>query len=59
MSGPEFLFDTNIVIGQLKGAPAARDLIAAHGAVPSTTAVSQITRMELLGYPASPRMNRP
>ncbi len=46
-----FLFDTNIVIGLLQGNPPAQQLIRKHGAVPADTAVSQITRMELLGFP--------
>ena len=51
MSGPEFLFDTNLVIGLLKGRAEARAMITRNGAAPATTFVSQITRMELLGFP--------
>ena len=50
MNGPEFLFDTNLVIGHLKGRLDARAMISRNGAVPASTAVSQITRMELLGF---------
>jgi predicted nucleic acid-binding protein len=51
MSGPEFLLDTNVVIGQLDGRVEARDILEKTGAVPDRSAVSQITRMELLRSP--------
>lgn len=45
------LLDTNVVIGLLKGHPAAVALADGAGLVPGRYGVSQITRMELLGYP--------
>lgn len=51
MSGTEFILDTNIVIGLLKNAEAAVDLAQRHGLVLARAGVSQITRMELLGFP--------
>ena len=51
MSGIEFLLDTNMVIGLLKGHAPAIALAEQVGLVLDRTAVSQITRMELLGYP--------
>lgn len=49
MSGNECLLDTNVVIGLLKGYPPAQVLMEQRAA--SRLAISQITRMELLGYP--------
>lgn len=51
MSGIKFLLDTNIVIGLLKEYDAAIALAEHTGLELEKTAVSQITRMELLGYP--------
>lgn len=51
MSGIEFLLDTNMVIGLLKGYAPALALAENSGLDLRKTAVSQITRMELLGYP--------
>lgn len=51
MSGIEFLLDTNMVIGLLKGHAPALALAENSGLDLRKTAVSQITRMELLGYP--------
>lgn len=51
MSGIEFLLDTNMVIGLLKGHIPAVTLAEQSGFILDKTAVSQITRMELLGYP--------
>jgi predicted nucleic acid-binding protein len=51
MSGIEFLLDTNMVIGLLKGHAAAIALAEQSGFALEKSAVSQITRMELLGYP--------
>lgn len=51
MSGTEFVLDTNVVIGLLKNAEAAVDLAQRHGLVLARAGVSQITRMELLGFP--------
>jgi predicted nucleic acid-binding protein len=48
MSG--FVLDTNIVIGLLDGRASARHILDQHGAVPSNSAVAQITRVELLGF---------
>jgi predicted nucleic acid-binding protein len=47
MSTRRFLLDTNVVIGLAKGPGSARDLLDASGATPSTSAISQITRIEL------------
>ena len=51
MSGTEFLLDTNMVIGLLKGYGPALALAEHSGLTLEKAAVSQITRMELLGYP--------
>ncbi len=51
MSGIEFLLDTNMVIGLLKGHAAAIALAEQSGFALDKSAVSQITRMELLGFP--------
>lgn len=51
MSGIKYLLDTNIVIGLLKGYAPAMALAEHTDMQPSQAAVSQITRMELLGYP--------
>lgn len=51
MSGVEFLFDTNVVIGHLKGRLEAKALIDGHSAIQGTVAVSQFTRFELLSFP--------
>ena len=50
MSGIEHLLDTNMVIGLLKGHEAAVALANEVGLDLGRAAVSQITRMELLGY---------
>ena len=52
MSGIEFLLDTNVVIGLLKGSAPAVALARDAGLVLGSAGVSQITRMELLGFPA-------
>lgn len=52
MNGPEFLLDTNVVIGHLDGREAARGLIQERNAPLARFAVSQVTRMELLSFPA-------
>jgi predicted nucleic acid-binding protein len=51
MNGTEWLLDTNVVIGLLKQQAAAIALIETHQFDLSKAAVSQITRMELLGLP--------
>lgn len=51
MSGIKFLLDTNIVIGLLKAHGSAMLLAEQAALVLEQAAVSQITRMELLGYP--------
>jgi predicted nucleic acid-binding protein len=51
MNGAEWLLDTNVVIGLLKQQTAAIELIETHPFDLSKAAVSQITRMELLGFP--------
>lgn len=52
MNGIDHLLDTNVIIGLLKGAAPALLLVQDAGLVMSRTGVSQITRMELLGFPA-------
>lgn len=52
MIGTDFLLDTNVVIGLLKGHAPAVALAEAAKLTLARTAVSQITRMELLGFPA-------
>ena len=51
MNPIRYLLDTNIIIGLLKGNTAAIDLMRQTGCGLSDMAVSQITRMELLGFP--------
>jgi hypothetical protein len=51
MSGPEWLIDTNVVIGLLKGHEPAVRLAEDVQLDLNRSAVSQITRMELLGFP--------
>jgi hypothetical protein len=50
MNGLKVLLDTNIVIGLLKGNGKAVELAEAVALDLSVSAVSQITRMELLGF---------
>ena len=50
MSGIKYLLDTNAVIGLLNDAPVAKSLRATIDLQPTSTAVSQITKIELLGY---------
>jgi predicted nucleic acid-binding protein len=50
MRKPAFLLDTNVVIGMLDGSISAVGLLAKHGAIPSNSGVSQITRIELLSF---------
>lgn len=51
MSGIKYLLDTNVVIGLLKAHGPAIALAEQAALVLEQSAVSQITRMELLGYP--------
>ncbi len=51
MSGIKTLLDTNVVIGLLKAYSPAVALAEQAGLILAETGVSQITRMELLGYP--------
>ena len=51
MNGIKFLLDTNMVIGLLKESDPAIALAEHTELELEKTAVSQITRMELLGYP--------
>ena len=51
MSGSEYLLDSNVVIGLLKGHGPALALVAEAGLSLGKASVSQITRMELLGFP--------
>lgn len=55
MSGTKCLLDTNVVIGLLKQHAAAIALIEAHQLDLNQVAISQITRMELLGFPGLPK----
>ena len=50
MSGVEFLLDTNIVIGLLKGHEPAVSVAEASHLDLGKAAISQITRMELLSF---------
>lgn len=50
MSGVEFLLDTNIVIGLLKGYEPAVSVAEASRMELGRAAISQITRMELLSF---------
>jgi hypothetical protein len=49
MNGIDYLLDTNVVIALLKAQPAAMDLLEQYPDMLEKSAVSQITRMELLG----------
>jgi len=51
MSGTEYLLDTNIVIGLLKADAAVLAVLEEYPEALEHCAVSQITRMELLGFP--------
>ncbi|MDO8812975.1 MAG: type II toxin-antitoxin system VapC family toxin [Gallionella sp.] len=51
MNGAKWLLDTNVVIGLLKKQSAAVALAETQHLELSQAAVSQITRMELLGFP--------
>lgn len=51
MNGIEWLLDTNMVIGLLKAHAPAVALAEERGLELSRAAASQITRMELLGFP--------
>ncbi|MBF0180497.1 MAG: type II toxin-antitoxin system VapC family toxin [Magnetococcales bacterium] len=51
MNGVDWLLDSNVVIGLLKGNAEAVSLAEFQKLVLSRCAVSQITRMELLGFP--------
>ncbi len=51
MSGIKFLLDTNIVIGLLKGNNKVIQLLEDSACILSESAISQITRVELLSYP--------
>ena len=55
MNGAKCLLDTNVVIGLLKQHTAAVALIEAHHLDLNQIAISQITRMELLGFPSLPK----
>ena len=50
MSPPRFLLDTNVANGYLDGREPVRVLVDAHNAVPADSAISQITRIEMLSY---------
>ena len=52
MTGIDLLLDSNIVIGLLKNHPEAVELARRAGLMLARAGVSQITRMELLGFPA-------
>ena len=50
MGEPRYLLDTNVVIGLLNGNIECNSLIQSADCVLADLAVSQITRMELLGF---------
>ena len=50
MNGRKFLLDTNVLIGLFEGRSEARDLAKRNGLKLEQCAVSQITRLELLGF---------
>lgn len=50
VSGIKFLIDTNVIIGLLKNTPAALKLVQDNNLRPRLAAVSQITKIELLGF---------
>lgn len=52
MSGTDLLLDTNVIIGLLKGHAPAVALAESAQLTLDRAAVSQITRMELLGFPS-------
>lgn len=52
MTATVSLHDTNIAIGLLDGRQVALDRLALLGATVETSAISQITRIELLGWQA-------
>ena len=51
MSGTKWLLDSNVVIGLLKKQAAAIALVEAQNFDFNQAAISQVTRMELLGFP--------
>ena len=52
MSGTRFLLDTNVAIGVLSRSSKAAEIAGRFGIETGGNAVSQITRIELLGFPA-------
>lgn len=52
MSGAKWLLDTNVVIGLLKKQAPAIALLEAQQFILTQSAISQITRIELLGFPS-------
>jgi predicted nucleic acid-binding protein len=50
MTARRFLLDTNILIGLAQGPGPARGLLDAHGAEPASSAISQISRIELFSF---------
>jgi predicted nucleic acid-binding protein len=52
VSGAKFLLDTNILIGLENGTEAALTLVEKSGVSPNNSAVSQISRIELLSFHA-------
>lgn len=52
MAAHEFLLDTNVAIGHIDGQQQALGVLAQHAATLANTAISQISRIELLSYPA-------
>jgi len=51
MSGPEYLLDTNVLIGFLAGRDWAVSFIGRASDEKASFAISSISRMELLGFP--------
>ena len=54
MTPRRFLLDTNVSIGYLDGHEPARKLLELRGATPLNSAMSQISRIEMLGFAALP-----
>lgn len=52
MNGIKFLLDTNVILGILKQSMASREIAERFGIDTAGKAVSQISRMEMLSFPA-------
>ncbi len=51
MNGINFLLDTNFILGLLKVTPEVLAIVEVRDLLASSCAYSDVTRMELLGYP--------